>query len=186
MDRQAGRLLDLLAGASRRGEFVLSSGKKSDFYLNGKLVTLTTEGLDLVARLLLPRVRAHGATAVGGPSPGADPMVGALGVHAFREGVPLSLFFVRKEAKGHGTGQRVEGPPIPDGARVVLIEDVVTSGASLLSAVEAVREAYPCQVVATICLVDREEGGTEALARAGAPLESLFRRRDLEGRLPHP
>ncbi|MBI4614573.1 MAG: orotate phosphoribosyltransferase [Planctomycetes bacterium] len=177
------RLLSMLVAASRRGEFVLSSGKKSDFYIDGKQVTLTGEGLSLSARLLYPRIVAAGAGAVGGPSTGADPIVGALGVHSWREGSPLALFYVRKEPKGHGAGRRIEGPPLAATARVALVEDVVTTGASLVRAIDAVRSTYGSIVVRTFCLVDREEGGGDALAAAGVPLEAIFRRAEILARL---
>ena len=172
-------LQNLIRGCVRTGgPFRLASGRESDFYFDGKLVTLTAEGLELLGRVLAPRIIQTGALALGGPSSGADPMVAAIGLAARALGTDLQLFFVRKEAKGHGTGKRIEGPPIPAETPTTLVEDVITSGGSLARAVLAVREETGAVVEQAFCLVDREEGGAAALEEIGVTLTPLFRRSD--------
>lgn len=158
------RLLTLLKErAIQFGDFTLASGRKSAYYLDGRLVTLDAEGACLIARVILDLVRQEGiqAEALGGLTMGADPIAGAVAAVSHAQGTPLSAFIVRKEAKGHGTGRRVEGP-LPAGARVIVVDDVVTTAGSTLQAIEAV-EASGATVAAVICLVDRLEGGAEAL-----------------------
>lgn len=173
------RLLRLVRATVRRGPFTLASGRTSDLYIDGRLVTLDAEGATLTARLFLPRIAEHRITAVGGLSVGADPLVSTTGALALALGRCLRLVYVRKEPKGHGTKRRVEGPPLAAGDRVAVLEDVVTSGASALRAVDAIRAEYGCTVPLVLALVDREEGGAEALAGAGLAFEALFRRTDL-------
>jgi orotate phosphoribosyltransferase len=156
------------------GPFTLASGRESNFYFDGKQVTLNATGLQLLGQILAPLIIETGANALGGPSTGADPMVAAIGLEALSLGKPLDLFFVRKEAKGHGTGKRIEGPPIPPRSSAVLIEDVVTSGGSLIRAILAFREETEAQVDQAFCIVDREEGGISALAEIGVTLHPLF------------
>lgn len=166
----------------RRGWFRLASGRESDFYIDLRPLTLSQEGACLAARALLDRVRGspEGITAVAGLTMGADPLVSTVGCLAHLEGVPLGLAYVRKEAKAHGAGRRVEGPPLGSGLRVAVLEDVVTTGGSALSAREALLSEYGCQVPLVLALVDREEGGREALEAAGCRLEVLYRRSELE------
>jgi orotate phosphoribosyltransferase len=151
----------------------------SDFYFDGRLVTLTAEPLALFARLVLEEVERLGATAVGGPTIGADPVVGAVLALAAAEGRALKGFLVRKEPKSRGMKKQVEGPAFSPGERVLLVEDTVTSGGSLLMAAEALRCERPgCEVAGAVCLVDREEGGREALEGAGIRLVAVFGRGD--------
>ena len=162
--------------AMRFGSFVLSSGRTSDFYFDGKQVTLDGRGLHLVARLVLERCRAIGANAVGGLTLGADPI--AAGVAALSGGdggTPLRAFIVRKEVKQHGTGRGIEGPPLGPGDRCVLVDDVITTGGAFLTALERVAPTG-AEVLEAICVVDREEGGREALAERMLPLHALFLR----------
>jgi len=157
----------------------LASGRMSDFYFDGRLVTLAGESLELLARLVIVELDRLGATAVGGPTIGADPIVGAVVALAATEGKELKGFLVRKEPKSRGMRKQVEGPALTADDRAVLVEDTVTSGGSLLRAAEAVRAERPdCAIVGAVALVDREEGGAEALAAAGIPLVSVFRRSD--------
>lgn len=172
------RLLALLKErAIKFGDFTLASGRKSTYYLDGRLVTLDAEGACLIARVILDVVRQEGieAEALGGLTMGADPIAGAVAAISHAEGTPLSAFIVRKEAKGHGTGRRVEGP-LRTGARVIVVDDVVTTAGSTLQAIEAVKEAGAI-VSAVICLVDRLEGGAEALS--GYRYHPLFTVNDL-------
>lgn len=175
------RLLELLRTLSfERRKVILASGKESDFYVDCKRTALTAEGHVLVGRLLLEKVRAVKplVRGVGGLTLGADPIASAIALTSFLEGTPLDAFIVRKEPKGHGTGQWIEGrKTIPDGSRVVVIEDVVTTGGSALKAIERCR-AEKLEPVACVALVDRLEGGREAIEAQGVPLDALFTRKD--------
>lgn len=163
-----------------RGRFTLASGKTSDFYINGKTTTLRPEALYLATRLFLELLRPAKPDRVGGMTLGADALVGAITALSYEAGTPYTGFIVRKEPKGHGTGQWIEGPELQPGERVAVIEDVVTTGGSALQAIARVREAQPaCAIVGVYALVDRLDGGREALAEAGYPLTSLFTKDDL-------
>jgi orotate phosphoribosyltransferase len=175
------RLLELLRLRSfERRKVTLASGKESDFYIDCKRTALTAEGHVLVGRCLLaevllvkPLVRG-----VGGLTLGADPIASAIALTSFLEGHPVDAFIVRKEPKGHGTGQWIEGrTTIPDGSRVIVLEDVVTTGGSALKAIERCR-AERLEVVSCLALVDRLEGGREAVEATGVPLRALFTRKD--------
>lgn len=169
--RQA--LLNLICDvAYKEGDFTLSSGKKSDYYINGKQVTLHPQGGLMVARLLLSML-PEGTAAVGGLTLGADPMVSAISVAGAYEGRPVTPLIVRKEAKGHGTQAYIEGPTLPEGSAIAIIEDVVTTGASALKAVERLREAG-YQVSDLFALVDRQQGGKELYAKEGLNFEPIF------------
>jgi orotate phosphoribosyltransferase len=159
------------------GDFVLRSGRRSDFYFDGKQVTLDGRGLYLVSRLILQRVRdLPEVTAVGGMTLGADPICsGVAALSGMEDARPLQAFIVRKEVKDHGTGRPVEGPTLQAGQRVVLVEDTITTGGALLQAYDAV-VATGAVPVEGIVIVDREEGGREACAARGLPLHALFRR----------
>jgi len=175
------RLLELLRTRSyRAGKVILSSGKESDFYIDCKQTTLSAEGAALLGALLFAAIRERfpQARAVGGPTLGADPMVAAIAVVSAQAGAPLDAFIIRKEPKGHGTAAWIEGmknlgPDHP----VVMVEDVVTTGASTLKAIGHAREAG-LRVLGAVVLVDRLEGGRQAIEAAGYPLLSLFTRED--------
>ncbi len=175
------RLLELLRTLSfERRKVVLASGRESDFYIDCKRTALTAEGHVLIGRLLLERVRKIQplVRGVGGLTLGADPIASAVALTSFLERTPVDSFIVRKEPKGHGTGQWIEGrKTIPDGSRVVVIEDVVTTGGSALKAIERCR-AEQLVPVACVALVDRLEGGREAIEAQGVPLDPLFTRKD--------
>ncbi len=174
------RLKKLCGNCISRGEFTLASGKKSDFYFDGRLVTLHPEGADLCARFMLERARSLGATALAGISVGSDPLVSTAGHLAFLDGNPLKMAYVRKTPKGHGKKKLVEGPGLDAADRAVILEDVVTTGGSSLKAADAVKDAFGCEVAAIIVLLDREEGAREAIEGAGLKLESIFLRSDFE------
>jgi orotate phosphoribosyltransferase len=160
------RLLVLLRQrAVKLGDFTLASGRKSHYYIDGRLVTLDSEGSYLIARCVLDLIAREriDATWIGGLTMGADPIAAATAAVSHAEGAPLSAFLVRKEAKTHGTGRKVEGG-LPAGARVVIVDDVVTTAGSTLQAIAAAEE-MGCEVAAVICVIDREEGGREALRR---------------------
>jgi orotate phosphoribosyltransferase len=175
------RLLEILRTLSfERRKVILASGRESDFYIDCKRTALTAEGHVLVGRLLFDRVRQIRplVRGVGGLTLGADPIASAIALTSFLEGEPVDAFIVRKEPKGHGTGQWIEGrKTIPDGSRVVVIEDVVTTGGSALKAIDRCR-AERLEPVACLALVDRAEGGREAIEAQGVPLQALFERKD--------
>jgi orotate phosphoribosyltransferase len=168
------RLISLLAERSvRRGTFTLASGKQSSVYVDARLTTMSPEGLATIGPLALERIRGAGLDpdAVGGLTLGADPVAYAIAYASALAGSPLRAFTVRKEAKVHGTGKLIEGPFTP-GDRVVIIEDVITTGGSALRAIDAVRAAGGI-IIGVLAVVDREEGGQEALAAAGVPIVAL-------------
>jgi orotate phosphoribosyltransferase len=167
-------LIALLAERSaKRGRFRLASGKESDFYVDARLTTMSPDGLALIGPLALSALRATGwkIDAVGGLTLGADPISYAISYASASSDHPLRAFTVRKEAKAHGTGKLLEGP-VREGDRVAIIEDVITTGGSALRAIEAVRNAN-ASVAGVLALVDREEGGRQAIENAGVSVISL-------------
>lgn len=178
---QRARLVELLREKSyRRRRVVLASGRESDFYVDGKQTTLHAEGAWLVGNLVMDALRPE-VVGVGGLVIGADPVAAAVAAVSWSRGRPVHGFLVRKEPKGHGTARYVEGREnLPDGSPVCVVEDTVTTGGSLLIAVDRC-EAEGLRVVQCLALVDREEGAAEALAARGLLLESLVRRAELEG-----
>ena len=177
MDRHE-RLIALFRDrALQFGDFTLASGQKSTWYLDGKQITLHSHGLHLVAEGLLDLLDDVEFDAVGGMSIGADPIVGGMLSVASERGRDLTGFMVRKEAKGHGTSRFVEGPVQP-GAKVVILDDVVTTGGSALLAADRARE-FGCEVVQGVGIVDRLQGGAEAFAAAGIPFRALLTVADL-------
>ncbi len=175
------RLLELLRESTTHESVLLSSGRVSGVYVDCRMITLHPEGALLSARALLELLECSGwdADAVGGPTLGADPLCGAMAAVSQLEGSPIPTFIVRKERKGHGRGKQVEGP-IPDRGKVVLVDDVATSGGSLIAAARTLRE-LGCEVVGAMVLVDRGEGAADALLREGIPLRSVFSLADIEG-----
>jgi orotate phosphoribosyltransferase len=180
MDEQLRQLREILRQKSlRTGDFTLSSGKKSTYYLDCRMTTLDSRGALLIARLILDGLRAHNiqAEAVGGLTMGADPIATAVAVVSGLEGRPLSAFIVRKETKGHGMQRAIEGYDGKRGSQVIIVDDVCTSGDSILRAAEKAEEAG-YEVAAVFCVVDREEGGTELIAKR-YPFYPLFTAREL-------
>lgn len=182
LNRMRQRLKELLLKKSyRKGRIKLTSGRESDFYIDGKQTTLDAEGAYLCGRLLYELICAQPdkIEAVGGMTLGADPLVTAVSLVSFLAGQPLPAFIVRKEPKSHGTENYIEGRSnLASGARVALLEDVVTSGGTLLKVIERVKsQGYEVGLVATV--VDRQEGGANALAARGYRLLSLFTREEL-------
>ncbi len=176
MSAERERLLALLLERSFRvGDFVLSSGLRSRFYVDCRTTTTHAEGQALIGRLGLAALRDAGLRpdAVGGLTLGADPVAYSIAHASWLAGDPVNAFTVRKEPKQHGTGKRVEGC-FAAGDRVVVVEDVVTTGGSALKAAQAV-EAEGGTVLAVFALVDREEGGREAIETAGYPVHALYR-----------
>ena len=160
------RLLQLVRERAYKDgiDIMLASGKRSTFYINGKKVSLHPEGLWLIAKLLLERLKKYPeVTAVGGLTLGADPLASAVAALSFETGQNLKAFLVRKEAKGHGTGSRIEGD-LDKGEKVCILEDTVTTGGSAKKAIEAVREAGAVPVV-VMAIADREDPDADAFRR---------------------
>lgn len=164
------------AKALKFGDFTLASGKKAKYYLDGKQVILDSAGAVLVGEGILDLLSDSLPTAVGGMAIGADPITAAVITMAGVRGIPLKGVLVRKEAKGHGTGQFVEGPVRP-GDSIAIVEDVVTTGGSSLLAIERC-EAFGLKVQRVIAIIDRMEGGAQAFAERGYPFMSLLSIRD--------
>jgi orotate phosphoribosyltransferase len=172
--RRHSELITLLAKRSaKRGNFTLASGKESNFYIDARLTTMSPEGLSIIGTLALSTLRRTGweIDAVGGLTLGADPISYAISYASADSDHPLRAFTVRKETKAHGTGKLIEGP-FREGDRVAVIEDVITTGGSALRAIEAVRAAKGT-VAGVLALVDREEGGRQAIEASGVSVVSL-------------
>ena len=167
------KLLEMLKrDAYRHGEFTLSSGVKSEHYVNCKPVTLNGKGLALSSLLMFDCLE-KGVVAVGGLTLGADPLVSGVAMAACSYDREINALIVRKEPKGHGTQAWIEGPMPPEGSRVTVLEDVVTSGGSAIKAAQKLRDAgYVVDRVVSI--VDRQEGGKDAMLKVGLELRSLF------------
>jgi orotate phosphoribosyltransferase len=166
-------LIDLVRKlALQVGDFTLASGKKSKYYLDCRKVTLDSAGANLIADGMLELMGPDLPDAVGGMAIGADPITGAIITVAGRTGKRLKGFIVRKEAKQHGTGRDVEGPVQP-GDTAIIVEDVVTTGGSSLAAIEKA-EAFGLKVRGVMALIDRLEGGREALAARHYSLQALL------------
>jgi orotate phosphoribosyltransferase len=177
-------LLDLICTqAYQSGDFTLSSGQKSSYYINCKPVTLDSRGALLVGKLLLPLLPV-GTVAVAGLTLGADPIVTAVSVVSAYEsptGKGIPALIVRKEAKGHGTQAYIEGPVLPAQSTVVVLEDVVTTGQSAMKAVERLQGAG-YNVAQVIALIDRQQGGAELYQAAGLSFSTLFTIADVQAR----
>jgi orotate phosphoribosyltransferase len=178
------RLLRLMRRLSYESRPVtLTSGRKSDYYVDGKQTTLHSEGAFLTGRLLLERIRQCNdpIRAVGGPTMGADPIATAISVVSWGSGDPVHAFYIRKEPKGHGKNLWIEGDKnLAPGAPVAIVEDVVTTGGSLLAAIDRA-VAHGLKVHLVLTLLDRNEGGRDLLASRGWRLDSLFSIDELRG-----
>ena len=176
----------LSARSARRGTFTLASGRISDFYVDCRLTTMSPDGLILVGPLAFALLADSGWTvdSVGGLTMGADPVSYAIAYASALLGAPVRCFSVRKEAKGHGLGKRIEGS-FRRGDRVVVIEDSMTTGGSALNAAAAIR-VEGGDVVGALALVDREEGAREALAAEGVPLLAFTTAAELKRLIPNP
>lgn len=175
MEEMRQRLFVLLQEESlKRGEFTLSSGKKSNYYLDGRVITLTPEGACLIAGIMLEMLKDNMPDAVGGPTLGADPIAGAIACLSHLRHDPIKTFIVRKASKNHGMQRQIEGPKLPAGAEVVLVDDVATTGGALIEAKNAL-DKEGIKATRAFVIVDRQEGAAENLAKAGLTLESIFR-----------
>ena len=176
-DERAALLALLRTKAVRRGQFKLASGQISDYYIDGRMVTLDAEGARLIGALLAELLARRGVQAIGGPTIGADPIIGAVIAESARRGTPLAGFLVRKEAKGHGMGKQVEGP-LEKGMKAALVDDVISTGGSVLQAADAVR-ALGATVDCVTAVVDREMGADRVFEERGIPYLPLFRKGEL-------
>lgn len=166
-------LLDLFCQlAYQEGDFLLSSGQPSSYYINGKQVTLHPQGALAIGRILLSLLPPE-TQAVAGLTLGADPIVTAVSVVGAYEGRSLPALIIRKEAKGHGTRAYIEGPDLPANSSITVLEDVVTTGQSALKAVDRLRQAG-YQVNGVMALVDRQQGGAELYQQADLPFQAVF------------
>jgi orotate phosphoribosyltransferase len=179
-------LVFLLATRSARlGEFTLASGARSNLYIDARMTAMSPEGLALIGPLGIGEITSAGWTpdSVGGLTLGADPVSYAIAYASALAGKPIRSFTVRKEAKTHGTGKLIEGPFLQSD-RVVVIEDVITTGGSALKAIEAVRNAG-ATIIGVLALVDREEGGRERIEAAGYHVRSLAKASEIAARMSH-
>jgi orotate phosphoribosyltransferase len=167
-------LLDIAKkrGAIRYGDFRLSSGRKSSYYFDGRLLSLDPEGAYLLGKKLLPLLTEAGVSAIGGPTLGADPIVAAVATVSWEQGQPIPAFIVRKEAKEHGTSRLIEGW-VTAGATVAIVDDTCTTGGSLLHAIAAAEDAG-CTVALVLAILDRNEGGSADIRRRGYRFASLL------------
>ena len=176
MDPKRRRLLNLLREKSYRYSpdqpFKLASGRESPYYVDCRPTTFSAEGLALIGEIVFEMLKNLGVDAVGGLTLGADPMAHAVALTSYLKGQPINSFSVRKEPKGHGAGRQVEGD-VKSGDKVVIVEDVITTGGSTLKAIAAAQE-FGLQVVKVIILVDREEGGREAVEQVFPLVEAVF------------
>ena len=165
------RLLEIVRErALVRGDFTLASGAKSTFYFDLRRVTLWPEGAYLVGKRVFELI--EGVDAVGGMSLGADPIVATVAVVSHTEGRPIPAFIVRREPKRHGTQQYIEGE-LPRGSRVAIVDDVITTGGSILRSIEEV-EKEGCRVVKVVAILDRQQGGSDELKRRGYDFTALL------------
>ena len=161
--------------AVKVGEFKLSSGGTSNFYVDGKQITCHPEGATLMAKIILEKIKGLKAEYIGGMTIGADPMSAAVTVMSQAAGTPIPSFIIRKQQKEHGLKKEIEGIVAPN-SNVVVVDDVITKGTATLGAIAAV-EKIGCKVVKVICLVDRQEGGAEALE--GYDFDPIFKKEEL-------
>jgi orotate phosphoribosyltransferase len=172
------QLFKLLKGkALKKGRFVLSSGKISNYYLDGRVITLTPEGAFLAANIILDFIKKKKVDAIGGPTLGADPIVGAIAAISHIRRMPLETFIVRKAAKEHGAKRQIEGPVLKKGNKVIIIDDVATTGKALIEAKIAL-DKIGVSIISALVIVDRCEGAEENLRKAGIKLNSIFKIKD--------
>lgn len=158
-------------------KITLASGKTSDYYIDARLITLTSEGSYLVASIILEMIKDDNFQAIGGPTIGADPIMGAIASLGYLNKKPINTFIVRKQPKEHGKRRQIEGPEIKPGSKVILIDDVATTGGSLVDAVKLLAKDN-IEVIKAVVIVDRQEGAKENLSKVNCPLVSIFTAQD--------
>lgn len=172
------RLKTLLKkNALKFGDITLSSGVKSNYYIDARMITLDPEGANLIGTIILDLIKDTQADAIGGITMGADPIVSAVSTLSYQEGKPIKAFIVRKEPKKHGTEKWIEGPLV-EGDKVIIVDDVVTTGNSILKAIEKVKE-YNCKVEKVISIVDRGSQFYEKMKGKSYKYEPIFTLEDL-------
>jgi nicotinate (nicotinamide) nucleotide adenylyltransferase len=159
-------------GALEFGDFTLTSGQKSKYYFDGRRLSLDPEGADIISKLFMEAITGAGCEAVGGPTVAAVPIVGSLVLRAWQEKADITGYFVRPEKKGYGMGRQIEGSVKP-GMKVAVFDDTVSTGGSLLQAVDAVQE-FGCEVALVLCVLDRKQGGSDEVKRRGLPFVSFW------------
>ena len=159
-------------GALEFDEFQLTSGESSNYYFDGRLVTLDPEGAYTVGKALLPMIVGSGAEIVAGPALAAIPMVSAIGIVSFMEGTPVPGLIVRTEAKQHGAKKMIEGT-IRSGTKAAIVDDTCSTGGSLLHSIDAVEQAG-CEVVTVLCILDRNMGGSAEIRKRGYDFQALL------------
>ena len=167
----------MLKGSMKAGPVMLASGKVSDFYIDARRVTLLPEGAYLCAKIILEMLKNERVDAIGGPTLGADPLLGAIGVLSHQAQKPVNTFIIRKAPKPYGKQQQIEGPLLEAKFNVVLIDDVATTGKSIVQSIEVLKQIQ-IPVRRAVCLVDRGEGAQDALRPFGCELISLFTLKD--------
>ena len=175
---QKKELLEIVNRALSLGDVTLSSGQKSNYYIDARLVTLSSKGAYLTASLMLDLLEGEKLDAIGGPTLGADPIIGAIAALSWQRENPKDTFIVRKGAKAYGKKKEIEGP-LHKNFRVVLVDDVVTTGGSLFNAIETV-EKLGCEVVKVLALVDRSEDAPRKFEAKGYKFQALFTSKDLD------
>lgn len=173
------RLIEILKEKSviTGKEFKLASGKTSDFYVDARITTLHPEGSYLIGKIFLEMMDGMEIDSIGGYSIGADPIVASISLLSFIKGEPIPAFIMRKEVKSHGTGKLIEGN-FQDGHRVIIFDDVVTSGGSILKGARQVEDRNG-RILSVMAVIDREDGGREKIESAGYKFQSIFTRKDL-------
>lgn len=180
MDENTKALLDIAKErAYQKKKVILASGRESDFYIDVRKISLSSDGAFYIASCMQDRLKELGldGLAVGGPTLGADPILSSLAYHVHTLGEKLNVFIVRKEAKGHGMKRVYEGPELVEGQKVILVDDVATTGGSVIKAYEQLKP-LGVDVVAAFVVVDRQEGAKENFEKLGIPLYSLLKKED--------
>lgn len=158
----------------KKGDFILASGQRSNYYVDCRLSTLDGRGSYLIGHLLYDLLAELNIDAVGGMTLGADPIISSILYRSAEVGKPMAGFIVRKEAKGHGAGNQIEGHIAP-WMRIALVEDVVTTGGSTLKAIEAIRKVHPTvEIAQVLSIIDRNAGGKETFTRLQIPFQALY------------
>ena len=180
MKNKLNRLIEIAenSGAFKTGDFLLSSGKKSKIYFDGRIISLIPESLEIISSEILDEILSKKANALAGPTLGADSIIGGTLIKAKEKEIPLRGAIVRKAAKEHGTGNQIEGI-IRSTDKVIIVDDTCTTGGSLLMAAKAV-EKQGCSIAGIICVVDRDEGGRQAIEKAGYKFNSLLKVENLK------
>jgi orotate phosphoribosyltransferase len=174
------QLLAILKQLSfKKKRVVLASGKISNYYFDGRISSLSSQGSYLMAKIILDMIKNDKINAIGGLTLGADPIIGATVALSYKLGNPINGFIVRKTEKKHGMQKLIEGPELKKSSKVLIIDDVVTTGSSTIQAINAVQKVG-CKIVRVIAIVDRCEGAKENIEKAGCKLESIFTIKDFD------